>query len=248
MSETQALQLPAPSNLRLVALNPSQLQQSQKQLIGWCETKMAAVAVEVEEFRTNLDIAKKAKWNTARPKAHLRYAEGRLLFYQKIRNALEAGFYIVPNFPCDIFAIRTGSLGPEGITICKTENYQSRYVPNDYKPDLMESGIGDYVNPEPAYKNSSLPVVIDGKEKHRNELELHGWKDVDFPFVLAKAEVLTATQQAMALKIFDEMGVYPNTKKSDPLVLGIIKAPAKNRFNQKQVTFLVAWFLDTDTL
>ncbi len=247
MSNETALALPSPQNLRLVALDPAALQNSQKQLIDWCDRKIVEVQAEVDDFDKNLQIAKASKWNTARPKAALRVALGRLTFYEKIRDALMAGYYIVPNFPCDIFAIRTGTIGPEGVSIDKYENYQNRYVPNDRAEDLMPTGIGDYVNPQPAYHNSSYPVKVDDKDKHRNRLILEGWKDVDFPFVLAKPEVLTATQRAMAMKVFDTLGVCPQTKKSDPLVIGKIKAP-KRGYQQKEVSFLVAWFLDTEVL
>lgn len=247
MSEETAIALPAPTNLRLVALDPAQLQNSQKQLIDWGRAKIASVKGEIADLTDNLAIAKKAKWNTARPKAHLRMAEGRLIFYEKLEAALMAGFFIIPNFPCDIFAIRMGRIGPTSPSIVRTENYPNYYRPVDQKPELMEAGSGDYVNPEPAFSNASWPVTVDGKEKHHNEMTLHGWKDVDFPFVLAKPQVLNATQRAMALKIFDELGVCPQTQKSDPLVVGIIQAP-KRRFAQKQVSFLVAWWLDTEVL
>ncbi len=247
MAEEAALSLPVSQNLRLVALDPKQLQNSQQQLIAWCAGKMTQMEVEVSELTTNLDIATNSHWNTSRPKAALRNAKGRLNFYEKIRDALEAGFFIIPNFPCDIFAIRTEKDGPE-FTQKYIDNYSRNYGVNDSRSELPVSGEGEYVNPAPIHSTYSHKTTKEGKDIVENTLVVEGWKEsVDFPFVLAKPEVLTATQRAMALKIFDEMGVCPQTKKSDPLVVGIIKAP-KNGHSQKQVSFLVAWFLDTETL
>ena len=232
--------------LRLVATDPAQLQQSQKQLIAWCDRKIRAVREEAREFRQNLDVAKASKWNTARPKAYLRLAEGRLTFYRKIKDALEAGFYIVPNFPIDLFAIRTTAKEPSG----RTERYQSKWnwrvTPE--RSMLLESGDGDNVNPEPVTSRRASQVTgANGSTQTVYDLTPTTFVDVDFPFVLAKPQVLEETQRAMALKIFDEIGTCPQTKKSDPMVIGIIKAPRRG-YMQKQVSFLIAWFLDTDTL
>lgn len=243
-TEETALASPVQENLRLVALDPKQLQQSQQQLIGWCDGKIAEVSAEVDDLQSNLDISKKAKWNTARAKNSLRIAKGRLIFYTKIKEALGAGFYIVPNFPCDIFAIRTTAAKPSEYG---TANYEHFNLPLE-TGQLKEVGVGQYQNPETYVSTTKLKRQdSNGKEIISYKKEATSYQEMDFPFVLAKPQVLSATQRAMALKIFDELGVCPQTKKSDPLVLGIIKAP-KFGWSQKQVTFMVAWWLDTNTL
>lgn len=251
MSDETALALPAETNLRLVALDPAQLQRSQQQLIAWAAQKMAHVAQEVADFKSNLEIATKSKWNTARPKAALKLAEGRLLFYSKIKDALEAGYYIVPDFPCDIFAIRTERYTPKPNTQIRSYSNGQNTVP-DEKSQILPSGEGENRNPQQLVSTTDASYInAKGEGVSQFRFEATGWDEIDFPFALAKPQILDATQRAMALKIFDEMAVAPagsrRSTKPDPMVLGYILGP-KRGFSQKKVAFLVAWFLDTETL
>lgn len=249
-SEETALALPVAKDLRLVALNPIQLQNSQKELIAWANGKIDSTETDIREFEENLAVARKNKWSIRRPQAAVRYSVGLRTFYEKLRDALIAGYYIVPNFPVDVFAIRTTGGAPSNGKFGKYEDssYKQTLLPSEIEPPLPPSGEGEYRDPRPAAKFLSRQYKNEKQEtRYENITEITGFREVDFPFVLAKPEVLNATQQAMMLKIFDEMAVCPQTAKSDPLVLGIIKAP-KRGYSQKQVTFLVAWFLDTNTL
>jgi hypothetical protein len=172
------------------------------------------------------------------------------LYYEKIRDALMAGYYIVPNFPVSVFAIRTADDNPPSskqFVKYEVSSYQSKNQPNEIVSELPASGEGEYRDPRPAARFLSRKIQDGDKTKFENITEITGWCDVEFPFVMAKTQVLTATQNAMMLKIFDEMAVAPQQRQPDPMVLGIIKAP-KRGYAQKQVTFLVAWFLDTQTL
>jgi hypothetical protein len=70
---------------------------------------------------------------------------------------------------------------------------------------------------------------------------------VEFPIAAAQAEVMTATQEAMALKVFDAIGICPPQRKGDPLIIGQIMMPG-TRWSRKTVSFLIAWHLDLRTL
>ena len=58
-----------------------------------------------------------------------------------------------------------------------------------------------------------------------------------------KPRVLQATQHAMAMQIFDELGVMPAVKKTDPVVIGRIIGPGN-----KEMSFLISWFIDRKDL
>jgi hypothetical protein len=67
----------------------------------------------------------------------------------------------------------------------------------------------------------------------------------DFPFKLAKAEIMEATRAALALKVFDRMGALPAARAPDPIICGEILLPHRKG---QVVTFFVSWWLDTTTL
>ena len=70
------------------------------------------------------------------------------------------------------------------------------------------------------------------------------FKDIDFPFKLAKPQIMEATAAAMALKVFDQIGCLPQFRAPDPIICGQILKPK----DRQPVTFFIAWWLDTKTL
>jgi hypothetical protein len=71
---------------------------------------------------------------------------------------------------------------------------------------------------------------------------------MEFPLAIAHPLVMDATAAAMALKIFDRIGVVNNRNQSrgDPIVLGQITR--KDGYSTKTASFLIAWYLDPRTL
>jgi hypothetical protein len=67
---------------------------------------------------------------------------------------------------------------------------------------------------------------------------------------MAKPQIMHATSDAMALKIFDEIGVIPNyRRKVDPIIIGAIYRPdATAKQYWEPVSFLIAWHLRTETI
>lgn len=66
------------------------------------------------------------------------------------------------------------------------------------------------------------------------------------PLDVARPEVMDATRRAMALELFDQVGVARNNAAAgDPIVCGVIRDPTRRG---KQVTFFVAWCLNPEDL
>jgi hypothetical protein len=59
---------------------------------------------------------------------------------------------------------------------------------------------------------------------------------------------MSATAEAIALKIFDEIGSLPKRRrKGDPIVVGRICGGFGDA-DRKVITFLIAWYVDTREL
>jgi hypothetical protein len=237
-----------PSDFTVVATDPAGMMGAQKSLILWCARKIAAIKGEIITAQEQLDIHKKNKWNATAWAREVSKHKKRTEFYRKIKMALEAGYYIVPPFPIDIFAIRTKRSTPH--------RYDSQNRDNHDQPaQILPLGEGQYVDPKPErlQYNSAEP---DGKGGTR--LEKYYWASdyaaVDFPFKLARSEIRSATDAAMGLKIFDRLGVLPRQRAPDPIVCGEILFPNQPSYatgqhgTPKGVMFFVAWWLDTKTL
>jgi hypothetical protein len=73
---------------------------------------------------------------------------------------------------------------------------------------------------------------------------------VDFPLIAAVPYVMSATQQAMAKRLFDQIGVSPQdgARSADPLIIGQILGVHQGYSGRKTASFLIAWHLDLRTL
>ena len=234
-----------PMDFTLIATNPEQMQTAQRQLILWAARKMQAIKQEIVETEGELRQAVERKWNASGWRRELSKQKNRVEFYRKIKMALEAGYYIVPPFPIDIFAIRTKRSGPH--------RYDSTHSDNHDQPaQILPAGQGRYVDPKPhRYSYNENEKQRDGTMKAVTHYYASDFDKVDFPFKLAKAEVREATDAALKAKIFDRLGVLPRVRRPDPVVCGEILFPNQtvHRWGQpKAVTFFVAWWLDTKTL
>lgn len=232
-------------DLRLVAENPMQLAEEQGRLIGWCEGKIADLRAHVEDLQSNLEAARSHKWKTSTLASAVGREKGRISYYEKMLAALQAGYFIVPNFDAEVFAVRTDRSTPP------SQYREERYEPNldDIVVSPVALGDGEHVRPGAREQRGSSVRVVDGKEVVVKWAQATAFDfDIDFPFALAKPQVMTATQAAMALRIFDDIAVLPRSQRTnnDPMVVGIIRR--KEGYNIKRCTFLIAWFLDTETL
>lgn len=250
MAEDTALPVRVPTvveedmDFTVIATHPAEMEKAQRSLILWCARKIEHVKQALADAQEQFDIAMKAGWEVSAWERQINRADKRVEFYRKIKAALEAGYYIVPPFPIDVFAIRTDRKNP-------TKKASNNHW-DTHKQDarILPVGQGNYVSSKPVVYQRSIPLPPkDGKPQAMTEYFAKNFLPVDFPFKLAKPAVLAETAKAMALKVFDQIGVLPAFTAPDPIVCGQILFPEKNGYGpRKSITFFVAWWLDTKTL
>lgn len=233
-----------PMDFTVIAQNPQEMQAAQKSMILWAARKIQAVKIESSEAKHQYDECVSRKWSTSAWRAQIIKHEKRAEFYRKIKAALEAGYYIVPPFPIDIFAIRTDRAKPKPMESTHPNNH-------DQAARVLPSGVGRYVDPKPMiFSRSQKQLLADGTKQDKIIHYADRFMNVDFPFKLAKAEIRSATEAAMKLGIFDELGALPRFRAPDPIICGRILDPSSPAWHstRKGVTFFVVWWLDTKTI
>lgn len=221
------------NDIELTATLPQEMVESQRQLIAWCENKIAAVRLDSKELLEAYNHAKNFSWKFDVLERQYRKSVKTVQYYEKIKSALEAGFYIVPNFPIQMFAIRTTKEDPKAGYV---EYFWSDHI--QYAQELPQ-GKGEYKNP--------FPLIVRDKHKNsegREEQSSYAsdWDELEFPITMAKPRIMEATGRAMALQIFDQIGIMPANKKEDPVIIGQIIT------HKKTVSFMIAWHLNTNVL
>src|SRR5216684_5598999 len=248
--DTQAVAVQEPAaekRLTVFARNPQEMNVAHGQLIKWTLGKLGEIRGEIDELQENLDIAVKNGWRSSTLRRQLGKAKGRVEFYRKVKAALEAGYCIVPNFPIDVFAIRTTRERP-----LRNKARRDDWTPaiSDQRSESPPISEGAYVSPQAEVWKREAKYTDEKKIEHT---QITVWAEsfvgVDFPFVFAQPEVLHATQQAMVDRVFDELGVSParGRPRGDPMVIGRIYAPhGTYSRDSKALSFVVAWFLRPD--
>lgn len=235
-----------PMDFTVIANSPKDMEGAQRSLILWAARKIQAIKSEISEAAEQLRIHTEKKWSTSAWRTMVGRLERRAEFYRKIKMALEAGYYIVPPFPLDVFAIRTNKESPQPYDSTSRNNH-------DQIPQVLSAGAGRYVDPRPgreSYQDSEK--LRDGTTRQVTRYYATDFREVDFPFKLARAEIREATDKALSLKIFDQVGVMPRHRSPDPIVCGQILYPDTKLWrsyeHNKSVTFFIAWWLDTKTI
>jgi hypothetical protein len=238
----QARELSAPESPVLIALNRPQLEAAHAKMIAFVRGRRARLVADREEEEAALNVALKNKWAVKRHHAALDRMKKKVTFWDKIEAALLEGFVILPNFELNVFAIRTKAKKPRGGQLSGQYN---RFFQT---AQLLPQGEGRYVSPEPFTETSSSTV----KDGERTREVFTQWPtefdDVDFPVVMAKPALMTAAGDAMAKKLFDEVGVAVDSRHSgrrsgDPVLIGRIRNPAG-----PDVSFYLGWYFDPTAL
>lgn len=242
-------------NFELSAQNPAEMVQCHSAAIEWAKRKIQLVQNETKELEDAYVYAKGHKWRWQTLHKHWQLSSNRLEFYKKMLAAFEAGYYIVPNFPAAVFAIRTDKSKP-------SPNTQFGYV---YQPSMNVSvtnplsvGEGEYKNPTPVVAHNEY-TLADGKGTAVADYRAIAWKEMEFPANMAKLHIMQATTRAMALKVFDEVLMLPSdgrssgshrVKQPDPMIIGRIVCRGKSpyRSDWQRVSFMIGWHIDTKTL
>jgi len=244
--EPQKLIVPKGSELEVTATTPDEMLHANAALIRWCEQKINSLKVDHIELDEACKHAKEKKWKSATLKRHADLAKKRVDFYEKVKAALEAGFYIVPNFPVNLFAIRTNKTSPlKAWTTC-SHNYKPSETHRQHAQQLS-AGEGQYKDPNPAaYVWESGKTQQGTSIWHSGNLE---WDQMEFPLSMSKPVIMEATSRAMALKIFDEFGILEQGRTGDPLIVGrMIDPRSTSKLWPRHLTFIVAWHLNTKTI
>ena len=223
---------------------PEEMTRAQQSMIGWFEYKAAQIKAEAKDLQEAYKIARRCKWRSSALKRQAEIAEKRAHFYLKITEALRQGYTLIPNFPVQIFAIRTDAKNP------RAEISYSRWDNREQKAKPLEIGSGQYKNPLPVLDQSDVAATENGKEVIKTEHWASDFQDeIEFPVTLAKPQIMAATERAMALKLFDSFGVFPNSRKDDPVITARILDPRPPGYgDQKFVSFLITWHIDLDTI
>lgn len=223
-------------DIQLTALLPGDMAVVQKDLINWCARKISTLKADEQEMEQSITHAAAMKWKTSPLKTAQAKIKKQIIYYDKIKAALEQGYVIVPNFPVQMFAIRTDRENP----LQKFEWYY--WGAKEQSPKLLPAGEGEYKNPFPLIERQESVKDKDGKIIEEGYSRAVDWDDLEFPITMIKPEIIQATNQAMALNIFDQFGVMPATRNDDPVIVGQIIN------GRKRVSFMIAWHLNTKDL
>lgn len=242
--------VPHPPDRTLVALTPSDVGHAQTELLAWCDQKIAALNAERSDLIDSARIAASNNWASASLDRLATKKAKEVEYYRKIRAAVAAGYLIVPNFDIEIMAVRVDGQ-PE-----KRRATFERVDITHAAAGMLPVGEGRYVDEKLQYRELSYSAPDPrnpGQTKHHELYEVSRYDDnVDFPVLAVKPLILEATARAMALKIFDRIGVVTG-KREDPIVVGQVLHPSVGKKGQhfrgfKRVSFFIAWWLSTETL
>lgn len=236
--------------LVVLAKNRAEMIEAQTQSVGWALNKLTEIQSELAEAEANLDQAKQNKWKITGWQNSVRRAKKRCEYYEKIHAALEAGYVIIPNFPIDVFAVRTNRAYPLAQYNQNTSSWGDN-IDRTQTSEVLALGDGTHFD--------SVPAVRANTWVDKNGIKQYNWhadsfNDVDFPIKGVKPTILEETSKALLLKIFDEVGCNPGrqgwspgkglNKKADPMVVGRIKYKVGGYSEDKVVSFLITWWLD----
>lgn len=240
MADTDTVPAP-PEDLSLVALSPAEMPTAQAALVDWCGHKRAELTRELEDLHEHLLIATGNGWKLHGLQSAITRTEKRLVYYDKVKDAVEAGYLLIPNLPVTVLAVRVTRTKPPHASA----DWETSAAFNT-RPELLPAGEGRYVD-ERLFASDQSYDTSDGKggTKHVRHFVSAGYDTPDFPFAMVKPAVLARTEAAMALRLFDTIGTVDNSSGRDPIMVGQILDP---RGNGRRATFFLAWWLDTRTL
>lgn len=244
---TEALTI-RPPHQQFVALTPGDLPQAQTGIADWCQAKIRELGSELREQRENFRYAKTHKWKVTGWQAQIGRTKRRMVYYAKIKAAVQAGYLIVPNFNVQVMAVRTDRLEPRGL-YADGRPYSNRDLDDQAeRVPALPAGRGRYVGFSLDVKDRSYDEADPnnpGKRRIVKNFVPTGYRVPDFPALAVKPIVLQAAEHAMSLRLFDRIGVVTGRKK-DPVVIGEITM--REGYSTRSVQFFIAWWLDTRSL
>lgn len=254
VSKQQPIEMPLPlaTDIVVIARNREEMRASQDKLCEWAAAKVAESEKKRAELCDLREAARCAKQAIRGYGPLIRDAADSVLFYAKIRAALKAGYCIVPNFPVDVIAVR---IDEDRAAECEPDVWHEsvyRQTPrlHDASPDKLAPGLGHYVDPLPRGTTCSEKIERPGeKPTTRYTTTPLAWRDVAFPAKLARRELIENLTTATKQRVFDDIGILPERRKrhADPMLIGRIHS-RPGHWATRTVSFLIAWWIDTETL
>lgn len=223
----------------IIAVNPQQMQEAQATTMGWIGAKLKDAQGDLAVAQETFLALKNAGIRTKPAEALAVKANRRIRFYEKVKAALEAGFYIIPPFNIQLFAVRTDRATPD-------EASDNRWV-REQTGRSLPVGEGSYENPNVtrSVMRTDVKKNADGTERKVTIYRNDNWPSgIDMPIRALKPQIIEATGRALELKIFDALGIAPAYRAADPIIAGQIKRPD----GKGVLTFFVAWWLDESDL
>lgn len=195
------------------------------------------------EMVAALDTATRHKWQVRPLRNAVKRAGREVAYYDKVVAALEAGYVVMPPVECEAFAVRISDRkrlpNRDEMQHNSGWHHGRDMVTSTDSPPIRE---GKHVSPSIHYYSWYYTRDNDkGKPvKYRVEQPLDFDPKISFPFVIAKPAIMEATEQAMSLKIFDEIAICPHRgiRKRDPIILGRVKHPSRP---YTWLNFVIAW-------
>ncbi len=224
----------------IIATTPDHMVAAQSQVLSWCDQRLIAAKHDWTLAEQTFNALERAGARTQPASTLMNKARRRIVFYEKVRKAVELGYVIVPPFELQIFAIRTDRAAPE---LRRSENGWQR----DASPRLLPHGKGEYKNAVvPRFKVETLKRKnsATGAEYDVSIYEnADEWGDMEIPVRALKPQIIDAVDVALKAKVFDELGIAPAYRAPDPIICGRIRRPDKPG---RSIMFMVAWWLDMD--
>lgn len=234
-----------------VAVNATEMASQRESIGSFLRAKVSSLALELQEMTAAYDVARTRKWASSALRNQVSKITKTKTYYDKLLVAVDLGMTIVPNMPCDIFAIRVDKAIPrnkyqdgKGST-----EWSAAPVVRDEREQHLPAGEGLYVSPVREFEQNKNERIVDGKTIVYVSQTIRAYEDIEFPLAAAHPVVMEAADEAMKALIFDRIGIVPQTGRKlrgDPIILGQIVR--RDGYNEKVVSFLIAWHLDVRTL
>ncbi len=233
------------SKTQLIATTPQELAVSQRQLVSLFQEKKKTSEAETYELATAVAEAKNAGLRAPHLQTQLRKAKKQTEYYEKLSRAVASGYYVVPNMPIEVFAVRRDGDGVRSSTSRRSwETFEQL-------EGQLPAEVGDYWNPVPV-KNSYFER--EGKPGEEKSVKYYYpvalTDDIRLPGRVDDVRLIPPIKAALSLKTFDDIGIAPQTV-GDPMLIGRIRRPGRRPDNGQwassdYVCFLIAWFVDPE--
>lgn len=250
--------LPILDNTTVLVKSPEDVEKAQTELLAWVSQQVAQLEAERDIAQENYDKAVKMKVATTGWKRQVTVWNKRVIYYSKIKAAIEQGYFIMPDLPfvIDLFAVRTDQKTVSGFSN-STYHDSADHGLKDVRSKMLPGGEGRFVSPQPETKTWSEKekyTLHKGGEELTRQRYFAAASDIsefiDFPVKAVRPQVLDAVGKALAGKIFDELGLITpgrgSTQRGDPIVVGRIVN--RDGTMERGCSFIVHWWVDTRDL